>query len=191
MKYLIGIDPSLENMGVAVYEIATKELTLKTGRWIEMLEWISAQPILAAQGGFVLENPELDSRFFGTTALLNNGHKYKQGVIGQAEWSSQVQIAMTCAQSVGKNKAAAKVIIDMLSGCKLIQIAPSSRDKMVERNADKVRFLNMPTKTTAKQFCELTGYEKRCSEHARDAATLVWGRNAAWFELRSKSNLAQ
>lgn len=35
------------------------------------------------------------------------------------------------------------------------------------------------TKTTAQEFKRITGWEKRTSEHGRDAAMLIWGRGGA------------
>lgn len=97
---------------------------------------------------------------------------------------SKVSIAMKFASSVGENRANAKLIIKMLAqrNVPVIEIAPSKRQRAdkAQQKAGKgkidMRSLKMPTKTSAGQFQELTGYDLRCNEHNRDAATLVFGR---------------
>jgi len=110
-------------------------------------------------------------------------------------------IAMKIASSVGENRAAAKLIIKMLSEHKvpIVEIAPSKRDR-VDRVREKlkkkhgkfaadgldIKSLTMPTKSTAEDFRFLTGYTERTNEHNRDAGTLVWGKNANWIEMKLK-----
>jgi hypothetical protein len=110
----------------------------------------------------------------------------------KADVESVFRRAMKRAQDLGKNKESATQIMKMLheQGVHYIQVAPSERDKayreefikgddgkkkktIVRQQAKALRF---PTKTTQAQFTELTGHKGSTSEHARDAATLVYGR---------------
>ena len=98
-----------------------------------------------------------------------------------ADIQSKFSIAMKKAQSVGQNKAAAKLIISLLQKKKvpIIQVAPSDRERAFKEDNDKKtirldpRFLKKPTKTTAEQFQQLCGFTGVSSEHSRDAATLI------------------
>ena len=67
------------------------------------------------------------------------------------------------AQNVGSNKAYARLIIEFCErhGVQYKAVRPDSKSM---------------TKMTAKQFQQMTGWMQRTSEHARDAAALVWGR---------------
>lgn len=119
------------------------------------------------------------------------GQKYIKNKMGQSvdinDVLSKFSIAMNYSQKVGKNKAAAQLILRMLdkANVPVLQIAPSKREKAYKNINGKefrlnVRTLKMPTKTNAKQFKELTDSDDTGSEHARDAATLVWGRTIKW-----------
>jgi hypothetical protein len=84
---------------------------------------------------------------------------------------------------VGQNKAAAKLIIQVLEekGIPVLEVAPSERQKAYRDEKggkvyhDKPNMLKMPTKTNAAQFEEVTGYGGRSNEHGRDAGTLISG----------------
>lgn len=64
------------------------------------------------------------------------------------------------AQNVGANKREAELLIELIEalGFEVIRIRPTAH------------------KWTEKEFKQFTGYAGRCSQHARDAARLVWGR---------------
>lgn len=197
--HLLGIDPSFVTMGIALYNPATKALTLKTDELLSGIDWINAncklRDVIA-----VVENPALDSTTFDMWGLMKDsidklsGRRiFKNGAAlassgGSIEVvRSQFSICMNYAQKVGQNKAAAKLIITLLRkyGVPVIEIAPSKRDKAYAKKAGAiirrdVRFLKMPTKTTQGQFKELTGFDGSSAEHARDAATLVFGRTITW-----------
>lgn len=66
------------------------------------------------------------------------------------------------AQNVGSNKRDAALIIEWCRdhGFEVVTVTPNSRSL---------------TKLTAEQFNKMTGYEGRSSQHARDAACIVWG----------------
>lgn len=196
---LLAIDPSFVTMGIALYNPATKDLTLKTDEFLAGIDWINAncrlRDVIA-----VVENPALDSTTFDMWAMMKEaidklgGRKiFKNGAALAATGGSieavrsQFSICMNYAQKVGENKAAAKMVITLLRkhGVPVIEIAPSKRDKAFTKKNGAivrrdVRFLKMPTKTTQGQFEELTGFKGSSAEHARDAATLVFGRTMAW-----------
>lgn len=192
---LIGIDASLVNCGVAVLENGT--LQLYKGELLEAVAFIR-------KGGWkdrayiVIEDPNADAAVFGMWAKVKAavlkftgkiegayGINSRPVTIGEVE--SEFRMAMKIAQNVGESKAAAKILMALFkqAGMPVVRIAPSDRHR-----ADKdglklqgVKLLSMPTKTTAVQFQEYTGYTGRSNEHARDAATLVWGKSAKWCEF--------
>jgi hypothetical protein len=200
-KYSVGIDPSFSTMGVCIYDLEGKKIVgMKTGEFFECVRFIN-ETVKLAECVAVVENPALDKTTFGMWGLLQKeiiGYNKKVGKVygasgSMAEIQSVFSICMNHAQKVGENKAAAKLIISMLreKGVDVLEIAPSERDKAYstkrggsgEKVLKDVRLLTMPTKTTAEQFDALTGYKARSSEHARDAATLVWGKTLNWIEM--------
>jgi len=205
---LLGIDPSFVNCGVCIYNPKGKSMNMKTGDMMSMVKWIQTQcklkNIIA-----IVENPALDSTTFGMWGMVKakidgmmnyNKQRFNKIVkkVSMADIQSSFSIAMNYAQKVGENKAAAKQMILMLrhANVPVIEVAPSSRDKAFTKKSGKtvrrdVKFLKMPTKTTQAQFKELTEHEGRTSEHARDAATLVWGRTAVWARNQVAIELAR
>lgn len=184
MDYLIGIDPSLNSLGVAILTLETKQLELKTGSFLDMVEWLQERETTIGRAGFMVEDPNLTTRFWGAGAVEADAKKLREGRMALGEFTQKIRIAFGSAQDVGKNKAAATLFIEIFAGFKILRVDPAKRERADGNNlrAD-IRFLRMPTKTNAAQFCTLTGYEGRCSEHARDAATLVWGKSATQFNL--------
>lgn len=199
----LGVDPSFENMGVCVHNPESNRTKMFTGDLFQVLEWLG-QNCKMKQVIAVVENPNLDSAVFGVWGLIKKAInaliKYrvwqftKKGKPPQhtteADVQYQINMALSRAQKVGKNKAAAKLIITMLrkKGVPVIEVAPSKRDKAFKKVKEKkilknVKLLIMPTKTTSEQFAELTGITQRSSEHARDAATLVIGRKIKQAEV--------
>lgn len=88
----------------------------------------------------------------------------KKGVIKGAGAEKSEQLMMQkIAQNVGANKREASLLIEL---CKRldIEVVPCQPTK---------KSMN---KMSAESFNKLTGYEGRSSEHARDAAMLVFGR---------------
>lgn len=193
---LLGVDPSFSTMGVCIYDPSNRTMRLFTGKMPACIDWIQSECSITRLVA-VVENPALDSTTFNMWGMVKTKidgvlDARKRGSFGSksatmADVQSSFAIAMNYAQKVGENKAAAKQIILMLENAKVpvIQVAPSKRQRAYRKHKGKVlrlvvETLNMPTKTTAEQFLKLTGYDKRCSEHARDAATLVWGRSMVW-----------
>ncbi len=192
---LIGIDASLVNCGVAMLD-AEGNWSLHTAELLDALAWLRARNI-AQRAYIVIEDPNLNAPVFGVwgraKAMVlkfagktgNYGIKIESATLADIE--SAWRMGMKQAQNVGESKAAAKILIKIFENQKIpvIRIAPSDRHR-----ADKdglktkgVKMLSMPTKTTAKQFTELTGYTGRSNEHNRDAGTLIAGRNPKWAEL--------
>lgn len=204
-KYLVGIDPSFENFGVCVYDPATNNMQFFSGEWFAAIEWLG-KTVKLRQCVAVVENPALDSATFkglgmcrGVVMQFGN---YMKAVGAKAfpfpqkvDWpdvAGRLGIAFRMASNVGESKAAGKLIVKMLERHKVptLQIAPSDRER-ADKKRVPVGAMVMPTKTTNAQFENLTGYKGRTSEHARDAATLVFGRSidwAAWQLLNAGTN---
>lgn len=201
--YFLLIDPSFSTMGVCVYKPDTKEMKMNTGNFLDSLSWIGRNCKLKEVYAIV-ENPNLDSTSFGQWGILQKviiewfkyefWKKLRKGKPGRkvvlTEVQSQFLRCMKYAQDVGKNKAAAKQMIQMLhsKGVPVIEVAPSDRDRAFKRVKGKVERrdvmrLTMPTKTTQEQFLKLTGWVKSSTEHERDAATLGWGKKLKWAEM--------
>lgn len=190
---LLGIDPSFVTMGACVYDPSSKDMKLHTGDFQEVLQWLGKNCKMK-QVIAIVENPALDSTTYNMWGLMKKEVLSKKMNFGSLQ--ATFGICMNYAQKVGQNKAAAKLFITMLhkKGVPVIEIAPSKRQKAFKETTNikgkKVKVLKdvlklrMPTKTNAEQFQTLTGYSKRCSEHARDAATLVWGRTVKWAQMQ-------
>ena len=179
--HLIGVDPSFQNCGIAIYCPATKELKLHTGDIFSAIKFVTESGLLSKSIA-IIENPNLDSNTFGMWAF------FKQVLTGNQPIKNiqgQFGICMKRAQDIGKSKASAEFLIEMFRRqyAPVIEVKPSSRDRADKvKNAD-VRLLKMPTKTTAAQFLTYCGFAtKTGNEHSRDAGTLVAGRTIEWAE---------
>lgn len=146
----------------------------------------------------VVENAELDSAVFGVWQSFDSFlkskliPKRKGSFSGRSQpytqWSGQLEKLfrsyLSQAQSIGKLKVACRIVLEGLEGIGLqvLQVAPSWRDSMDSTKTKKrgglavkdVRYMRMPTKTTAEDFKVLTNYSERSNEHGRDAATLIF-----------------
>jgi hypothetical protein len=195
---LIGIDASLINCGVAVYEGGN--LTLYKGELLDAIDWIRNDGRIK-RAIVVIEDANMDKTSFGLWAMCKaNVLKFagkatgpygiKQAPATLADVQSDFSMAMKRAQDVGKSKAAASILISFFERAKIpvLRIAPSDRDRAdkMKLNNQGVKMLCMPTKTTSNQFEQLTGYNGRSNEHNRDAATLIFGRTTAWAEMKIK-----
>lgn len=199
---LVGIDPSFATMGAAIYYPDTKVLKLKTGDFGSVINWLNVS-VKFSRVILVVENPALNSTTFKMWPMMKSEIEqlsaYEQwrvkksignmpGVKKIEELQSVFAIAMNYAQKVGENKAAAKYFLNLIGNTvPTVEIAPSGRDrydKMKAKLGKKAKInldtLKFPTKTNQTVFNEWTGYEGRSSEHARDAATLVYGRTIRW-----------
>lgn len=141
----------------------------------------------------IMESPTKNSPVFGAeqqirAAAISHGW-------GSEEHLRQIRIMLKIAQNVGENKAAGKYIARILKQQRIpmVEVPPSVRNRADDIKPGStervdVRFLSMPTKTNKEQFRILTGYTKQSSEHARDAATLIYGRTAAWAQTTYEIN---
>lgn len=118
----------------------------------------------------VLEDPNEDSNVFRTSTLPTGIKEYRQ------------QLRM--AQDVGKNKGVANAISNymMEMGYETLLVAPSDRQRVTNREM-KLSAYRMPTKCTAEQFREATGWGRETNEHNRDAACLLLGMTGPKFRL--------
>lgn len=194
---LLGIDPSLINFGVCIYSPEKNTINVKTGEFIEQLGWINSNTNLNRCVA-VVENPGLVSAVFKMWPivwkviqsyveyqLLKLRTTLHPTEVTKQDIEGKFRIAMKYAQSVGENKAAAKIIISMLKAknVPVLEVSPAKRDRAdnAQKKANKAKVdmksLRFPTKTSSEQFKELTGFDIRTNEHNRDAATLVVGRS--------------
>lgn len=194
---IVGIDPSLTTMGVSIYRTDTRELMLGGGDILEALKFIRDN-VNMKQAVFVIEDPNMNTNVF------NVGGRIKRMIedmillkkkpftrVGKdsptiPKIMSEIAMALKIAQGVGKNKAAADLTIKILkkAGVPILRINPSDRmvtDKHLKKMSANlkagIKLLVMPTKSTAYQFEQLTGYKGRSNEHTRDATTLYWGKS--------------
>jgi hypothetical protein len=202
-EYLIGVDPSFENLGLAIYHPESGKLTLNTDDLFHQIDWLNKSGILG-KAIVVCENPNLNSNVFGmwpaVRACFVQTIEKRPGFTPMATGLGQAQSmflrAMKQAQDVGKSKASATLIINLfkMQSIPVLEVSPSDRsraDKDLAKVGTKgVHMLVMPTKTNATQFQQLTGYVGRSNEHNRDAATLVFGRTIKWAETQIKIKMA-
>lgn len=195
--YLLGLDPSFENFGLCIYNPSDNSIKLHTDDFFGAIDWLGKN-VQLKKCVAVLENPALDSAVFGGLGIckgviMQYGH-YREKV-GKKEWplppkvewteiASQLSIAFRMAQNVGQSKASGQLFAKLLEKHRVptIQIAPSERDR-ADKSKVPIGMMVMPTKTTQTQFQTLTNFNGRCSEHARDACCLVWGKSFKWAEM--------
>jgi hypothetical protein len=200
-KFLIGCDCSFQSFGVAKYDPQTNAFQLFTGTILQAIAWIGKNCKLS-ECVAVVEDSNLDSPLFRATGILRvELQKYKRGEIGEGAVMSTFSRLSTMAQHLGKSKASAELIISLFreKQVPIVAIAPSDRHRAdkTPRNGKEylgISMLSMPTKTTSFQFQQATGYSGNSSEHARDAAFLVYGKSMQWAEdmiLRKLEKLAE
>lgn len=162
-----------------------------------------------------VEDPGKDSTVFGIWHQLKKQieamQNYQRWVLTGRRGAPPIKVVMAdveslfrrsqkIAQDVGRNKESARQFCLMLEKANVpyVTVAPSKRDKAFKEEINyvggkrkkSIRRLNVkmlinPTKTTQGQFKELTGYDKRSTEHERDGATLVYGKS-----IRNAEHLA-
>ena len=115
--------------------------------------------------------------------------KFKSGQGGLGECQAIFGRLAKMAQGVGKCCAAADLLKSLFDekGVPVVEIKPSDRHRADRPPSSgkqplAIGFLSMPTKTSAHQFEQMTGYMGRSSEHSRDACTTVWGKSIYWAE---------
>ena len=193
-KYVIGIDPSLVNMGVCIYNPKTKKMLLHTSDMMSAIEWLMANVGLDLCYA-VVECPHLNTNVFGGWPMIEP--YIRKANVGGAK--SVFGTITKRARDVGENAAAGKFICRYLKsmGVPVLEVSPSQRQKAfkwVDNPKEKgktskrrinVLMLKKPTKTTKDQFRILTNYKGQSDEHNRDAATLVWGLTLAWLDKQA------
>lgn len=189
-RVYLGIDPAFDTMGAAIFFPESGTLRLGTDKLMNIYRWIKSHE-LNREFIAVVENPSLIPITFGAwkkhQETVINYLKFKN--IGKVKTS--FDIAMRHSQNVGKNMAAAELIIDLLleMNIPVIEISPAKRDRADKfpkhiKNKVDMTTLRMPTKTNKIQFEQLTGYKGKSTEHSRDSATLIWGRSLKWAETQ-------
>lgn len=186
-KFLIGIDPSFKTAGVAFFEPGSKKYDLFTGDFLGAVAWLNSKPLRECIA--VLENPALDSTlFFGWSKVRGSILKLQARAGTLADVESEFRVCTKMAMHVGQSQAAGEMFKTLFEQVKVpcVEIAPSARHRADKPDLKKlgIEMFVMPTKTTAEQFRQLTGHVGRSSEHARDAATLVWGKTVRWAEMQ-------
>lgn len=203
IKYLIGCDPSFNTFGVAIYNLETLKWSLRTDTFGSIVKFIGANCKLS-ESIAVVENSGMVSAVFKMWPLVktviekyadeNAKHHLRlmqdRRVLPKMkidEVQSQFSIAMRIAQHLGSQKAACSQIISMFheKNVPVYEVSPAWRDRAdkATKKAGKAKVhlpsLTMPTKLTAEQFKEITGYGKQkgenSNEHSRDAAMLIYG----------------
>jgi len=188
VKWYIGIDPG-RNTGIALYEEG-KIKQLRSGSHCEMLLYLQA---LSQTEGIILEAVLEDVHADKTNFVAS---KFIAGMMKSAVLKKKIPnekarlsyaINAACKRSRDSGMAAG-FAADWQEFLSLHQIpyatlAPSKRDNAetllakagrVLNHAGVIRSLTAPTKLSAAQFRELTGYTGSTNEHTRDAGTLVW-----------------
>ena len=209
-RYLIGCDPSYQNFGVCIYDTHQKTMLLKTGKFGEMVKFINSN-IDKKKSIAVVENSALVSAVFKMWPMVKQEiDKYAESLAKYhmtkikgdtlkphkptlTDVQSSFAIAMKLAQHVGNQKGACEQIIEIFKSVDIpvYEVSPAARDRAdkAQKKAGKatvnIHSLTMPTKTTAAQFKELTGYGaakgESSNEHNRDAATLIYGKTCEYF----------
>ena len=213
-RYLVGIDPGFnKSLGIAIYDTRennpAEAFRLFGGGWYDGIDWLGKN-VKLTQCVAVLEDPSLESSVFkalGIVAPQIKKYADYQKRKAKGEWplpdpitweevASALKVSFTISQGIGNNKAAGILMKELLERHRVvtIRINPNDRHNAEKRKMDP-RLLVMPTKLNARQFQSLTGCSLRCNGHARDAATLVWGKDMKWasFQLMKavKDNAAK
>lgn len=190
---LVGLDPGLDNFGIAVssnrsinhLETTTYEIFM---RRINDLGAVSTGAFLD-QIAVVCEDPNMSAPVYGAAEAIKNA--IKRYGIDSSKTKSVIDTQLHIAQAVGMNKLVARLAINELRsyGVPVATISPTERDKAKPTVRGKeILYYSMPTKTNRAQFEVLTGISKKTktSEHARDAATLILGRTTTWAIAKTK-----
>lgn len=189
---LLAIDPGkAKHNGRAYYDTETTQYAdLKGVGIVDLVTSMVQDYKNNLIHGVVLEDPNLDSTIF-------RGQKYYNTLKGKFGHQRALAGAMKLGEDVGKNKGLAIIIEDTLisNSIPYIKIAPSKRRRIDKASLSGIalRTVLMPTKITAKQFNEMTGYGGKSNEHSRDAGAMVYRMTSAKFmalwEVQKRINL--
>lgn len=155
-KYFVGIDAG-RSTGWAIWDATDKKFVeLCTLTFWETIKKINDMTYLCEANldryVIVIENPNLNKPTWG------------RKILRKGKWIDMpTPMHDRVSQNVGMNKRDAQLLIEY---CKLHLI-----------DCMEVNPRNSQTKLTANAFKNITGYDgSRCSQHARDAAMMVFGR---------------
>lgn len=148
MSLRIGIDPGVHT-GVCVYDRASKRIVklVTTGFW-GAIDIIAEYRRIDPSLVVCFEDPN------GNKPVFLKGFKGSQ--------DAQNRMYQKVGQNVGSNKREASLVSEYCqrNNIQAIGTRPTARSL---------------TKLKADAFARITGWTERSSEHARDAAMLVWG----------------
>lgn len=192
---LIGIDPgSGHNVGCAIYQPKTKAFyKIVTLSYYESVSFILEHCDRYGKENVVvvMENPNLNPTVFGACESIINAVELHWNKGREKEVESAIRTALAKAQNIGKHKKTSQLMLKDFAdaGIKVIEVSPTWRQdaskniKVGGLTTKDIKHYRLPTKTTQAQFQQLTGYSSKTSEHARDAATLVFGQTVGSLEL--------
>ena len=154
-RFYIGIDPGRKT-GFAVWDSSDKKLcVVKTFSF-----WQVADELEEISSTFLIHAPEPCALDVLPTVVIEDPSKNKPTFFRKGMTQREMQ---KISQNVGANKEHGLLMIDRAEslGFEVIRVRPYSKTQ---------------TKLKADTFKKITGYQGRTSEHARDAAMLVFGR---------------
>lgn len=162
----VGIDPGQETTGIAIWNNKQMKFTdLMTKSFWETIKWMNQlkesrktnSKGLVKHVQFWIENPYLNKPVF---PIASETQMFKDAIIEQDEELQAKALRMFSrrAQNVGMNKELAKKMIEIarMKGFVVKEIRPSK------------------SKINAEDFRQKTGWIGKGSQHARDAACLVF-----------------
>jgi len=153
-RIYIGIDAG-KKTGVAVWD-REKFISIQTTDFWGAIDIIRENNDLLISGGLivVVEDPSQNKPVFKIVSVYN---------LTQGNHQSRLSAVAKVAQGVGSVKRESELIIEYCrrNEITVIPVKPTKRSM---------------TKLDREQFKKITGYEGVTSEHARDAALLVYGR---------------
>lgn len=163
-KLIIGIKPSFNLFGTAIYNPENKSFVLKTGTMIDQVKWIQTQ-VKLKECVAIVENPALNYNYLESWPIMKTEieamMKYQvnksKKIIRQvtiSEIQSSFLVAMELVMCATESKLAAKQIITHLSNANIPVLE-------VE-----------PIETNKKDFLYHTGYKGSSNEQNRIAAML-------------------
>ena len=152
MKLYIGIDPGVKT-GIAIWRTSPPALLdVATADFFGTCRMLSKviDPTRKTNVTVVIEDPN----------LIEGVYRQRVAAVIKSRQFHQMQTLLKIAQNVGMNKRDAQLLIQYCEslGFRVIKVKPTN------------------TKRTAKEFKQLTKYSVTTSQHARDAAMLVFGR---------------
>lgn len=152
-KTIIGVDPDVERSGVARLDIVGErvDLALQSLEFGELARFLLALRDEAARGGFPVT-------VVVEAGWLNRGNWHLR-------WSDTGRLACAKGYQVGRNHEAGRKTVELCRGLGFLVVEQRPLRKMW-RGKDR--------KITAAELRIVTGYDRRSSQDARDAALLAW-----------------